>query len=127
MRANQALAEFDSIANAMGVHSYEKRLVDDDPDSGLSLQACFSDLVVTGQTDPDEPAFSLLSDLPEYVMLNRARPVLIVPHAGRFDYVGNNVLFAWDGSMDATRAVSHRHRLWHEEIGACRRTMSTGA
>jgi nucleotide-binding universal stress UspA family protein len=40
-------------------------------------------------------------------MLNCARPVLIVPYAGRFPHVGSNVLIAWDGSMEATRAVTN--------------------
>lgn len=105
-RAHQALAEFDAIAAAMGVLSYEKRLVDDEPEGGLSLQARYCDLVVIGQADPDESNFSVVSDIPEYVMLNCAHPVLIVPHAGRFDRVGANVLVAWDESMEATRAVA---------------------
>ncbi|HSY27960.1 MAG TPA: universal stress protein, partial [Burkholderiaceae bacterium] len=44
--ANQALSEFETIAKSMGVLSYEKRLVDDEPEGGLVLQARYSDLVV---------------------------------------------------------------------------------
>jgi len=106
-RANQALAEFDAIAKQIGVLSYEKRRVDDDPEGGLSLQARYSDLVVVSQTDPDEPVSKVISDLPEYVTLNCARPVLIVPFAGRFDHIGDEALIAWDGSMEATRAVTN--------------------
>ena len=78
-----------------------------EPESSLSLQARYSDLVVISQADRDEPAAGVVADLPEYVMLNCARPVLIVPFAGRFDHVGNNALIAWDGSMEATRAVTN--------------------
>jgi nucleotide-binding universal stress UspA family protein len=106
-RATKALAEFDAIARHMGVLSYEKRLVNDEPEGGLSLQARYSDLVVIGQTDVDETCSRVISGLPEYVMLNCARPVLLVPYAGRFDRVGSNVLVAWDGSMEATRAVTN--------------------
>ena len=106
-RANQALAEFDAIAKQIGVLSYEKRRGDDDPEGGLSLQARYSDLVVVSQTDPDEPVSKVISDLPEYVMLNCARPVLVVPFAGRFDHIGEEALIAWDGSMEATRAVTN--------------------
>lgn len=106
-RANQALAQFDAIARQMGVLSHEKRLVNDEPESSLSLQARYCDLVVISQADRDEPAAGVVADLPEYVMLNCARPVLIVPFAGRFDHVGNNALIAWDGSMEATRAVTN--------------------
>lgn len=106
-RAHQALAEFDAIARHMGVLSYEKRLVNDEPEGGLSLQARYSDLVVIGQTDVDETCSRVIAGLPEYVMLNCARPVLLVPYAGRFERVGSNVLVAWDGSMEATRAVTN--------------------
>jgi nucleotide-binding universal stress UspA family protein len=105
--ANQALAQFESIAKQLGVLSYEKRLVNDEPAGGLALQARYCDLVVVSQTDLDEPAASLEADLPEYVMLNCARPVLIIPSAGQFSHIGKNVLVAWDGSMEATRAISN--------------------
>jgi nucleotide-binding universal stress UspA family protein len=106
-RARAALVEFEAIATRMGVASFETRLVDDEPEGGLALQARYCDLVVVGQTDPDELSPNVISDLPEYVMLNCARPVLIVPYAGKFQQVGNNVLIAWDGSIEATRAVTH--------------------
>ncbi|HEY8102633.1 MAG TPA: universal stress protein [Burkholderiaceae bacterium] len=105
--ANHALAEFDSIAKQLGVLSYEKRLVNDEPAGGLALQARYSDLVVVSQTDLDEPGSSLESDLPEYVMLNSARPVLILPYAGQYSHVGKNILVGWDGSMEATRAITN--------------------
>lgn len=106
-RANEALANFESIASGMGVLSYEKRLVDDEPEGGLCLQARYSDLVVVGQTDPDEAPSRLMADLPEFVMLNCGRPVLIVPYAGQFTNVGKNVLVPWDASMEATRAITN--------------------
>ncbi len=105
--ANQALEQFESIAKQVGVASCEKRLVNDEPAGGLALQARYCDLVVVSQTDPDEPAAGLASDLPEYVMLNSARPVLILPYAGQTSHVGKNVLIAWDGSMEATRAITN--------------------
>jgi nucleotide-binding universal stress UspA family protein len=105
--ANQALEQFESIAKQVGVLSYEKRLIDDEPEDGLALQARYSDLVVVSQTDRDEPTASMASDLPEYVMLNCARPVLVVPYAGRFSNAGKNILIAWDGSMEATRAITN--------------------
>ncbi|MFJ3046683.1 universal stress protein [Herbaspirillum chlorophenolicum] len=105
-RALAALEQFDSIARSVGVLSYEKRFIDDDAEGGLALQARYSDLVIVSQTDLDEPDTSLLVDLPEYVMLNAPRPVLVIPSAGEFKQVGRNALIAWDGSMEATRAVT---------------------
>jgi nucleotide-binding universal stress UspA family protein len=105
--ARQALVEFESIVKSLGVLSFETRLVDDEPEGGLVLQARYSDLVVVSQTDPDDSLSRLFSDLPEYVMLNCARPVLVIPYAGRFNQVASNVLVAWDGSMEATRAITN--------------------
>jgi nucleotide-binding universal stress UspA family protein len=104
--ADDALERFDAQASSLGVQSFERRNIDDDAGDGLSLQARYSDLVVISQTDPHEPNPNAGPDLPEYVMLNCARPVLIVPYAGQFDSVGQRVLIAWDGSKEATRAVT---------------------
>lgn len=106
-RASEALVQCDRIAANTGVQSYEKRLLKDDDHGGLCLQARYCDLVVLGQTDPDEASARALSDLPEYLVLNSGRPVLIVPHAGKFETVGDSVIVAWDGGMEATRAVSN--------------------
>lgn len=101
-----ALARFDAIAAAEGVASVERRMQDDDPAGGLALQARYADLVVVSQTDLDEPASShLIGGLPEQVVLDGARPVLIVPTAGQFPHVGSRALVAWNGGMEATRAV----------------------
>ncbi len=105
--ANQALLEFEKIAKSMGVLSYEKRLVDDEPEGGLVLQARYSDLVVVSQTDAQDKFSRVVSDLPEYLMLNCARPVLVVPYAGRFEHIGQRALIAWDGSAEATRAIAN--------------------
>lgn len=105
-RAKSALAEFESIVQRMGAASVEQRIVDDEAGAGIALQARYSDLVVIGQTNPDESLPDVKNNFPEYVVMNSGRPVLIVPYAGRFDSVGGRVLVAWDASMEATRAVT---------------------
>jgi len=105
-RANQALDQFDAIASKAGVQSYERRLLDDEAGGGLSLQARYSDLVVLGQADLEDPSASALPDLPEYVMINGGRPVLIVPYAGNFRSVGQRVLVAWDAGLEAAHALT---------------------
>ena len=104
---NIALAEFERIAKEIGVLSFEKRLLDDDAEGGLVLQARYSDLVVVSQTDSEDSFSRLITDLPEYVVLNSVRPVLIVPYAGRFEPLARRILVAWDGSMEATRAITN--------------------
>ena len=105
-RANRMLLVFDEMAERLGVRSYEKRLVDDEAAGALALHARYADMVVIGQTDRDETLSATLTDLPEYVTLNCARPVLVIPYAQTFDNIGHNILVAWDGSPEATRAVT---------------------
>ncbi len=105
-RARRALDAFEVLAHAMAVASTETRLVDDEAGVAVSLQARYCDLVVIGQTDLDGAPSGLRSDFPEYVLLNSARPVLIIPAAGHFEHIGEKVLVAWNAGMEATRAVS---------------------
>ena len=101
-----ALAVFESAAGKAGVASFERSMIEEEPGSGLCLQARYSDLVIIGQNDPDEPLQGQRADLPEYVVMNAGRPVLIVPYAGRFESVGKRALVAWDGGLEAARAVT---------------------
>jgi nucleotide-binding universal stress UspA family protein len=105
--ANQALAQFESVARLAGAPSWEPRLVADDPEGGLVSQSRFCDLLVLSQTDPAIAVAGAVRDLPEYVMLNVPRPVLLAPYAGECTCLDGNVLVAWNGSMEAARAVSH--------------------
>ncbi len=105
-RAHDALEQFELTAERLSVNSWEKRIADDEAGAGISLQARYSDLVVIGQTDPNEPSPAVPADFPEYVVMNAGKPVLIVPYAGEFKQVGNKVLIAWDASVEATRAVT---------------------
>lgn len=106
-RANDSLARFEELAAAAGAPTCERRLVDDDSAGALVLQSRYADVVVVSQTDPDDAPARLGPRLPDYVMLHSARPVLVVPYAGAFERLGDNVLVAWDASMEATRAVTN--------------------
>ena len=104
-QAESALDEYEKIVREMGVLSWERRLVDDEPAGGVSLEARYADLVVLGQTDTGEVLPAMMNDFPEYVVMYSGRPVLIVPYAGNFTQVGRKVLVAWDGSQEASRAL----------------------
>lgn len=105
-RAAGALAAFEAVAQQAGVPSSEKRLIDDDAGAALCLQGRYADLLVVSQDDPDESLPGEFATLPEYVVMHSGRPVLLVPHTGTFDAFGRRILIAWDGSLEATRAVS---------------------
>jgi nucleotide-binding universal stress UspA family protein len=71
------------------------------------MQARYADLVVLGQAAAAEDnEGSLLPDLPDYVLLNCGRPVLLVPRTGRFPTIGKRVMVAWNGSVEAAKAVT---------------------
>jgi nucleotide-binding universal stress UspA family protein len=106
-KANDALARFEVLAAAVDGLSFERRLVDDDAAGGLALQARYADLAVVSQFDPDDPVARIDPDLPAYVMLNSAHPVLMVPYIGAPAAVGTHALVAWDESLQASRAVSN--------------------
>lgn len=105
-RAEATLATFESIVQRKGVNTFEKRVINDEAGAGISMQARYADLVIVGQTDPDESLPATQSGFPEYVVMNSGRPVLIVPHASAVGQIGKRVLAAWDGSMEATRAFT---------------------
>jgi len=65
----------------------------------------YADLVILGQTDPDDPETYIADRFPETVVMASGRPVLVVPYAGRHDAVCSRALVAWDGSREAARAV----------------------
>jgi nucleotide-binding universal stress UspA family protein len=105
-RAEAALARFEVIVSGMGVPSFERRMVDDEPEAGLALHARYADLVVVSQSDPEDACSRLAPGLPAFVMLTSGRPVLVVPYCGSTARIGARVLLAWDASLEASRAVA---------------------
>lgn len=105
-QAKTLLNVFNGVADRTGVTSFEGRVVDQEAASALCLVSRYSDLLVIGQSDPDEILFSQRADLAQYVALNSPHPVLIIPFAGAFPTVGTRIVMAWDGSMAASRAMT---------------------
>ncbi len=104
--ARAALAQFNELVASAGVLSAEQRLVNDDVDGGMALAARYADLSIVSQPDPDETPVGNLNDLPEFLLLNSGRPVLVLPSTGWNGPLGANAMVAWDGSLEATRAVA---------------------
>jgi nucleotide-binding universal stress UspA family protein len=105
--ARQALARFEAIAGEFGV-PFDSRLVPDEADDGLAMLSRFADLVVLSQDDPDESLSRQVLDMPDYVILNSPRPVLVIPRAAALpdSGFGRRCLLAWDGSREAAAAMS---------------------
>ena len=104
--ADRALCKFQSTAESAGVHAFERRLIDDEASVGISLHARYSDLVVISRHVADEFMPRLRSDFPEYVLLNCARPVLVLPPHSPAGDIGRSVTVAWNGSPEAVRAIT---------------------
>lgn len=113
-QAAQALAQFEQVAAASGARSVETRLVADDQLGGLVQMARFCDLLVLGQTDPAAVNPEPLGDLPERVMLDAARPVLLVPCGGHAGPIDGTALIGWDGSRECAHAVTGALPLLHQ-------------
>lgn len=64
-----------------------------------------ADLVVAAQDDPNDPESFIADHFPEALVMSAGRPVLFIPYIGVFPTLGTNVVVAWDGSREATRAV----------------------
>lgn len=106
-RADAALAHFDELAAASGLASFEHRKCQEDEYSAICLQARYADLVVLGQSAPgNADQGQPQADLPQHVLLHGGRPVLVVPHSGQFDTLGERPLLAWNGSLEAAHAAT---------------------
>ena len=103
--ARRALDACAAIAQDVGV-ACDRRLVSDQPDDGLALLARFADLVVVSQDDPDEAPAGSVVRIPDYVILNSARPVLVVPRCDTPAAVPARALLAWNGSKEASFALA---------------------
>ena len=100
--ARERLDSFTERARRLGVASLEGRVIDDEPRAALLLQSRYADLVVASQ-DTDEG--SPVRGLPQYLAMHGPRPVLVVPPRYRGEPIANTVLVAWDGSVQAIRAI----------------------
>lgn len=104
--ADRALDLFEARVAHLGVNSVERRRVDDEVGMSLCLQARYADLVVISQRQASEPIHFAQPDFTPYVVLNCARPVLVLPAAGAGGEIGKRVTVGWNGSPQAVRAIA---------------------
>jgi nucleotide-binding universal stress UspA family protein len=106
-RAEQLTARFRQTVEQAGipVDCYIKRSPIGAIAATIAGYARYTDLVILGQTDPDEPPPGGWH-LPEQVVLDCGRPALIVPYKGLIPLFGERVMVAWNGGREAARAVN---------------------
>ncbi|MEM7223868.1 MAG: universal stress protein [Pseudomonadota bacterium] len=73
--------------------------------AALARHARCADLLVLGQSDPDDP-LSTPSHLVESVIMASGCPTLLVPYIGYRETPGERVMVAWDGGRESARAVT---------------------
>ncbi len=103
--ADLALADFEKQAASEGL-LHDKILEQGLCEDVLISHTRCADILVVGQNDPDQGQYHGDKSLPDRLILNVGRPVLIVPYAGRYRDIGKNVYIAWDGSRPAVRALN---------------------
>ena len=104
--AEDAIRRFSEACRAAGLESVEAIVDEADKARSLVHHAHCSDLTLLNQADPTASSHRRAQDLVEQVVLNSARPTLIIPYAGRFETLGSNVMVAWDESREVVRALS---------------------
>lgn len=104
--AQKGMDVFEQQVRLAGLTSTESRMVDDDANVALTLHGHYVDLIILGQKDPSVQGVAVDAVLPEHVLMHAARPVLVVPYAGKFSNIGQQVMVAWDASRESARAVS---------------------
>jgi nucleotide-binding universal stress UspA family protein len=74
-------------------------------DAAVAHGRC-ADLIVAGQPQVGEASSLFSSQLASAVLMETGRPLLVVPYVGAAASLGDNVLVAWDGGREASRAVA---------------------
>lgn len=113
--AEAELAAFVRSVRARGVIDVHTRLSEDSAASALPLAARYCDLLLVGQTISPDALIADARTLARHLLVYAPCPVLVAPavstsgrtntsnHAGTC--LPRHALIAWDGSMEASRAV----------------------
>jgi len=105
--ANASKSQFE-IATA-GLANAEWRDIDCGNDTELLRHITdvgrYADLILLGQHDESVKAY-VPAELPEEIVLNSGRPVLLIPYIGAFTASFERPLIAWNRSREAARAVN---------------------
>jgi hypothetical protein len=104
--AESAEQYFKSKVRLSGIEGEWHLLADGDSAALIDL-AKSVDLAIVGQRAPNSEPDGASRLRPEDIVMTAGRPVLIVPYTGTFEMVGKRILFAWDGTREANRAMQN--------------------
>src|SRR6187399_1282417 len=103
-RAEATAQAFDAQCKTLSARAESRLVVEESLDATVEHGRC-SDLIVVGQTDRHRAPDGLAFDFPQQALLHAGPPVLVVPCAGVFATVGQNVLVAWKGTRESERSA----------------------
>ena len=99
--ADAARKKFEAALSAAGAKG-EWRVSEGGLIDRLNLHGRYCDIVVVGQAMSRDTA----NNMPDRFILSVGRPVLLIPRAGSFPNIGDNVIVAWDAGRLAARAAN---------------------
>lgn len=104
-RERRAHDHFIEVAQRSGCR-FEWRAPVEAPVEALTLHARHADLLIFGQHDPSDPASYISRHFLDDTLMACGRPAVILPASGQTPTIGRNVVVAWDGSREASRALA---------------------
>jgi nucleotide-binding universal stress UspA family protein len=104
-RAEAAAQQFRDACGAAKFKAFEVVIDERDRATSLVERAHCSDLVILSQEHVKVAPVPLAHSVVEQVVMDSARPTLLIPHTGHFESFGKPALVAWDDSREAARAV----------------------
>lgn len=85
----------------------EWRFVEGHIPATVALHARYADLTIVGQPNPYDARDDAGRDATVVTpLMSSGRPVLVIPFAGNFQVIGEQILVAWNASREAARAVN---------------------
>lgn len=103
--ADNALMAFEAAAKLQGITftSRKAAAIPAEAAETIGSLARLYDLTIVAQ--PDGKAAANYNLVPEAVLFNSGRPMLLVPYIHERDFEANRIMICWDGKRAAARAV----------------------
>ncbi len=99
-------SDFEAATGRLGIENAEWRHDRGELAETLARHARYGDLVIMGQHDFRDRTGQGYNDLPAEVCMLSGRPVLALPYSFQPGPLGTRALVAWNGSVEAVRAVT---------------------
>ncbi len=103
-RAVQAKKEVEDAIRRSG-QAIEWRCAEGETIPAALLHSRYADLLVVSQSGGEDDDPTAGDELPEAMLMESGRPVLVVPRYGKFPTLGERVLVAWSRTREASRSV----------------------